>query len=101
MPYTRPEQINDSLQELRNNVGQMEVSINHAKQALREIVEELQPMIEGEAVERLAIARYNIAKQALKLDVYLPRIQAIRDELRNVAGEKAMKDAAKPPVFQR
>ena len=89
------------LQILANAICQVEVELNHARGAVPEIRRELDFLRDEGAVERIAQVKLATGHRAISLEALIPRLQIVLQEIRELAGDKALERAAAPIVFER
>jgi len=100
MAYVRQAADDSELRILGGSVGQIESEINNATGALREIWAEL-AFLDGEgSVERAAAFRLAIGHRAHRLGALMPRLEGLLKQIREVAGEEAVRRAGQPIHFQ-
>jgi hypothetical protein len=88
----------DARRELANTIAQIEHEIAEGEQACREVISELEFVLEHTPDQAVEI-RFDCARRAIKLRNAIPRVQSLLARVTGVAGEKALKEAEAPPQF--
>lgn len=101
MEYLRPAADDSEIRILGNSIGQIEAEISHAEGAIREVAAEIKFLHDEGATERESQFRLAVGHRAVRLAAHMPRLQAVLEQIKEVAGPEALKRASVPVQFER